>query len=100
MERLTWELERAETELWQLPTDPVLEKTSALLTDESPEWAGSPTDLVAALKLDMKPNQLTRHLNVNKGRLFKDYQIDYTPIRTHDGRKIILKQVPTQRDDA
>lgn len=100
MERLTWELERAETELWHLPPDPVLEKVATLLSDESPEWDGSPTDLVAALSLDMKPNQLTRHLNVNTGRLFKDYQIEYLPLRTHDGRKIILKYVQSQRDDA
>lgn len=100
MERLTWELERAEIELWKLPPDPVLETVAALLTDESPEWYGSPTDLATALELDMKPNLLTKHLNVNKTRLFNDHQIDYEPVRTHDGRRIILKRVFLQRDDA
>ena len=100
MERLIWELERAETELWQLSPDPVLEKVAAILSEEVPEWSGSPTELAIALKLDMKPNLLTKHLNVNKARLFNDHQIDYEPVRTHAGRRIVLKRVLDQRDDA
>ena len=52
------------------------------------------------MKLDMKPNLLTKHLNVNKARLFNEYQIDYEPVRTHAGRRITLKRVSEQRDDA
>ena len=100
MERLTWELERAETELWQLSPDPVLEKVAAILSEEVPEWNGSPTELAEVLQLDIKPNLLTKHLNVNKARLFNDHQIDYEPIRTHAGRRIVLKRVLDQRDDA
>ena len=100
MERLTWELERAETELWQLSPDPVLEKVAAILSEEVPEWNGSPTELAEVLQLDIKPNLLTKHLNVNKARLFNDHQIDYEPVRTHAGRRIVLKRVMEQRDDA
>lgn len=100
MERLTWELERAETELWKAPPDPILEKVADMLSEERPEWNGSPTELAEALKLDMKPNLLTKHLNVNKARLYNEYQIDYEPVRTHAGRRIILKRVSEQRDDA
>lgn len=100
MERLTWELERAETELWQLSPDPVLEKVAAILSEEVPEWNGSPTELAEVLQLDIKPNLLTKHLNVNKARLFNDHQIDYEPVRTHAGRRIVLKRVLDQRDDA
>ncbi len=99
MERLTWELERVETELWKLPSDPVLEKIGALLSGEVLEWNGSPTDLVSALKLEMKPNLLTKHLNVNKARLLNDHQIDYAPVRTHAGRRIHLNRVLEERDD-
>lgn len=100
MERLTWELERAETELWQLSPDPVLEKVAAILSEEVPEWNGSPTELAEVLQLDIKPNLLTKHLNVNKARLFNDHQIDYEPVRTHAGRRIVLKRVLDQCDDA
>ena len=100
MERLTWELERAETELWKAPPDPILEKVADMLSEDRPEWNGSPTELAEALQLDMKPNLLTKHLNVNKARLFNEYQIDYEPVRTHAGRRIILKRVSEQRDDA
>ena len=100
MERLVWELKRAETELWQAPPDPILEKVAAMLSEETSEWNGSPTELTDALQLEMKPNLLTKHLNVNKARLFNEHQIDYAPIRTHAGRRIVLKRVLDQRDDA
>lgn len=99
MERLIWELERAETELWKAPPDLILEKVAAMLSDDISEWNGSPTELADALLLEMKPNLLTKHLNVNKARLFNDYQIDYEPVRTHTGRRIVLKRVMAQRDD-
>lgn len=45
MERLVWELEKSETELWQIPPDPILEKVAALLSEEIPEWSGTPMEL-------------------------------------------------------
>lgn len=99
MERLVWELERTETELWKQPTDPVLEKVAVMLSNDVPEWNGSPTELAEALQVDMKPNLLTKHLNVNASRLFNEYQTHYENVRTHAGRRISLKQVQTQRDD-
>ena len=45
MERLAWELEKSETELWQIPPDPILEKVAALLSEEIPEWSGTPMEL-------------------------------------------------------
>lgn len=99
-ELLLWELERAETELWQAPPDPILEKVATMLSEETSEWNGSPTELTDALQLEIKPNLLTKHLNVNKARLFNEHQIDYAPVRTHAGRRIVLKRVLDQRDDA
>lgn len=90
MERLTWQLEKAETELWKDPPDPTLEAVSAVVTEESPEWSGSPTELVSKLGLDMKPNTLTMRLNVNAGRLQNEYAIHYENNRTHAGRSIKL----------
>ena len=100
MERLVWELEKSETDLWQIPPDPILEKVAALLSEDILEWSGTPTELAEALKLELKPNLLTKHLNVNASRLFHEYHTQYENIRTHAGRRIILKRVSEQRDDA
>lgn len=100
MERLVWELEKAETELWQVPPDPILEKVAAMLSEDILEWSGTPTELAEALKLELKPNLLTKHLNVNASRLFHECHTQYENIRTHAGRRIILKRVSEQRDDA
>ena len=100
MERLVWELEKAETELWQVPPDPILERVADLLSEDILEWSGTPTELAEALKLELKPNLLTKHLNVNASRLFHECHTQYENIRTHAGRRIILKRVSEQRDDA
>lgn len=100
MERLVWELEKSETDLWQIPPDPILEKVAALLSEDILEWSGTPTELAEALKLELKPNLLTKHLNVNASRLFHECHTQYENIRTHAGRRIILKRVSEQRDDA
>lgn len=86
--RLIWTLDHAETELWKAPPDPILDSVSRLLTAERPEWYGSPTELVATLGTDIKPNVLTLRLNVNAGRLLQEHGIRYESCRTHAGRNI------------
>lgn len=90
MERLLWLLERAETELWKEPPDPVLDAVGGMVTAERLEWKGSPTELVNVLGLDMKPNVLTLRLNVNAGRLLKEHNVQYLSSRSHAGRSIKL----------
>lgn len=89
-ERLIWTLDHAETELLKEPPDMILDFLSQLVTAENPEWYGSPTELVAALDLDMKPNVLTLRLNVNAGRLMQEHGLRYESSRTHSGRFIRL----------
>ena len=89
-ERLTWELERRETEPYREPPDPVLEAVAALVTAERPEWSGTATDLTAALGVDMKANALAMRLNVRAWRLSYEYHIRYESTRTHAGRCIRL----------
>ena len=86
-----WNLERMENELHKEPPDAVLE-TVAKLVKES--WCGSPTELAMLLQVGMQPNTLTKHLNVNAGRLLEEYGVQYENIRTHAGRKITLTPVP------
>ena len=95
-DRLVWELERTETELWIEPPDPVLEAIAALVTTDKPTWSGTATELVTALDVDLKPNTLTMRLNVNAGRLLNEYGIRYENSRSHAGRKITLALMPPQ----
>ena len=94
-ERLVWELERTETELWVEPPDPVLEAVAALVARDT-SWSGTATELVTALGVDLKPNTLTMRLNVNAGRLLNEHGIQYENGRSHSGRKITLAMVPPQ----
>lgn len=87
-ERLIWTLERAETELWKEPLDPVLAAIAALVTAEQPQWSGTATELVAALGLKMKPNALSMRLNVRAGKLQCEYGIRYEIHRSHAGRTL------------
>ena len=95
MDRLVWQLERTETELWKPPPDPVLETVAALVT-RNMSWNGTATALVTELGLDLKPNTLTMRLNVNAGRLLNEYNIKYENHRSHSGRKITLTLISSQ----
>lgn len=97
---LQWEFEDAERDLWKPLPDPILEKVEALVSGEQWLWEGSPTELVKALQVDMKPNQLTRHMNVNVGRLLEEYGIMYSNTRTHNGRQIKIEAFHYESDDA
>ena len=90
-ERLIWELERTENELWKEPPDPLLEAISRLFHGDLTEWQGSATELIALLGDDMQPNILTRKLNVKAGELLSEYQIQYTAKRTREGSSLCLK---------
>lgn len=89
-ETLAWDLERAETELWKAPPEPLIEEIAKVITVDNPKWMGSPSDLVDYLGAEMKANVLTLKLNVNAGRLFEEHGIRYENKRCHDGRKVKL----------
>ncbi len=91
---LAWDLQKAETELWKEPPEPILEEVAKRINADNPMWVGSPTELVAYLGLDMKANALTIRLNVNIGRLANEYNIRYENKRFHDGRKVRLTYMP------
>lgn len=99
-ETLKWELDDVERELWVKLPDPVLEKVKTLVSGEQWLWEGTPTELVEALQIDMKPNQLTRHLNVNVGRLREEHWVMYSNTRTHNGRHIEIEAFHYESDDA
>ena len=86
-----WEFQGAETELWKLPSDPLLEAVAKMLSPEQPEWSGTPTELLERLSgVSIQANILTRKLNVSADRLYNDYGIRYESKRTHEGRVVKL----------
>ena len=89
-ERLIWELEKAETELYVAPPNLIIEKVSAIVSVDTPNWSGTATELVSVLGLDIAPNKLTSHLNVEADKLLNDYNICYENSRNHAGRNIKL----------
>ena len=95
-ETLTWELDRVEVEDFTPSPDPVLIAVSQIVTADTPQWSGSPTELAEALTEDISPIALTKHLNVNAGRLQKDYSIQYRRKTLHEGRRIFLEYIPTE----
>ena len=88
-EHLNWTLDHIEAESTEQPPDPILEKVNTFLKGT---WTGTPTDLVQLLEMELKPNVLSRYLNVNKSRLENEYGIDYQNNRTHSGRTIVLNR--------
>jgi RecA-family ATPase len=92
-DRLVWQFEKAETELWKVPPDPLLEAVAALVTQERPTWSGTATELVERLGSDMKPNTLSMRLNVSAGRLMEEHNVRYNNERSHTGRHITLALV-------
>ena len=76
----------------------MLESVSKIVKDEKPEWTGTATELISKLGLDISPNSLTRHLNVNADRLFNEYQISYKNTRTHTGRQVTFRLIAKESD--
>lgn len=95
-ERLVWQLDHAETQLWKAPPDPLLEKVAALISEDKPKWTGTATELLALLGEVMKPNILTRRLNVKSGELRSEYGIAYAVSHNRNGSCISLNR--TEQD--
>ena len=98
-EKLCWELDHVECELWKSEVDPLVEQVGQLMRAELPEWEGSASELVEKLGLDIGPNILTRKLNVNARTLHDQYGIEYSSRHTRDGSRIKLKRMPGKCDD-
>ena len=93
-ERCVWNLKKMETELWKSPPDPILEAVSKLVTNETPQWSGSPSELLEKIPTVKIPaNVLTRKLNVSAERLFNEYGIRYENKRNHNGRFVSLQLI-------
>ena len=95
-EHLNWELDHTENELWKQQPDALLNAVAKLVSAESPEWEGSPTELSEILSQDIAANRLTKHLNVNAGRLLEEHRVKYENKTKHAGRRIRLTYVESE----
>ncbi len=95
-EKLLWDLDHAETELWKSPPDPIVLKIAEFITTDNPKWNGNASELVEILKLDIAPNALTKKLNIGAGTLENDYGIRYESSRNHDGRRINFELISSE----
>lgn len=68
----------------------MLDKIAAVITEDTPVWNGSATELLALLGEDIQPNILTRRLNIKAGELLNEHGIAYTVKRTRNGSSISL----------
>jgi len=93
-EKCIWELVDEETDFFKEPKDELLEKISSIISKENPKWSGTATELINLLQLDVKPNVLSRKLNVLAARLLNEYNIIFKNTRTSERRTIdfILKE--------
>lgn len=90
VEHLTWELVEQEKELWKDPPDPLLEALAEFVRAQSGRWIGTVSELAKELMFDGKPNMLSRYLNINIGKMKKEYGVKYEDVRNHDGRLKVL----------
>lgn len=95
-EKLLWDLDHAETELWKSPPDPIVLKIAEFITTDNSKWNGNASELVEILKLDIAPNALTKKLNIGAGTLENDYGIRYESSRNHDGRRINFELISSE----
>ncbi len=91
-ESLLWELETADMQVFGEREEPVLAAVARLLTEDHPEWTGSPTELAEAIGADIPPNKLTMKLGINASRLFNEYGISFEKSRTRSSRQIMLRR--------
>ena len=95
-ETLLWDLQRAETELWKEPPEPLLDEIAKLVMKDLSFWEGSATELVSLLTVEIPINSISKKLNVLSGRLYAEHGIYFKNDRRHDGRMIILWKDKTE----
>ena len=93
-EKLCWDLDHVECELWKSEVDPLVEHVGQLMNGEPQEWEGSASELAEKLGAEISPNILTRKLNVNARTLQEQYGIEYRSRHTREGSRISLKRLP------
>ena len=87
---LLWDMESAETELWEEEPDPLLEEVAKVVSVDKTKWEGSVTAFAKQMQYSASPISLAMRLNVCADRLKTDYSIRYERYRSHKGRGVRL----------
>lgn len=101
-ETMCWEFEGYADELTEEPEDPLLSAVGKLAARDG-IWKGTAEQLVRVLretdpKLDIRPNVLTRRLNVMAQELQERYGVLYSRKRNAEGKHLILKSAEAMTD--
>jgi hypothetical protein len=95
---LCWEMTEREVETFETKIDPEVMKIVNLITDDNPEWIGSPSDLIEESGAVIPVNMVTKTLNVNSSELKNRFNINYLSGRTSESRWIRLYRDPPEND--
>lgn len=100
-EKCVWNFVKNEVELWEEPTDPLLEKLNQALQEKEIPWTGSATELLELISIEgLTSNVLTRKLNVSVDRLRTEYGFLYQNRHERTGSIITFdKAAVTECDD-
>lgn len=90
-ETLCWELNGEKSPEYTEPPEPVFEAIGGFINADNPIWEGTATELIEKLELDIKPNALSLKLNVNAGKLYNFYFVQYSNKRIHKAKLIQLR---------
>lgn len=90
-ETLCWDFKGERSPDYAEPPEPVLEAIGSFINADNPTWEGTATELIEKLELDIKPNALSLKLNVNAGKLYNLYFVQYSNKRTHKAKLIQLR---------
>ncbi len=90
-ETLCWDFKGERSPDYAEPPEPVLEAIGSFINADNPIWEGTATELIEKLELDIKPNSLSLKLNVNAGKLYNLYFVQYSNKRTHKAKLIQLR---------
>ena len=82
--------EDQEKEPFHKPADPAITRIAAYVKEHG-DFTGTATELLELVpEIGLKPNVLTRKLNISTSALFNDFNIEYTFARSGDKRQITL----------
>ena len=90
-ETLCWDFKRERSPDYTEPPEPVIEAIGSFINADNPTWERTATELIEQLSLDIKPNALSLKLNVNAGKLYTLYFVQYSNKRTHKSKLIQLR---------
>ncbi len=90
-ETLCWDFKGERSPDYSEPPEPVIEAIGNFINADNPTWEGTATELIEKLELDIKPNALSLKLNVNAGKLYNLYFVQYSMKRTHKAKLIQLR---------